>query len=163
MKLVPLSKLFDVHYGSNLELNALDLAADGVNFVSRTARNNGVSAKVKAIDGLAPIEAGVLTVAGGGFVAETFLQTEPFYNGRDLFYLRAKLEMTAEQKLLYCMCIRANKFRFNYGRQANKTLREILVPDLTEIPAWVNDVFVGVVENWSKRLGAMGAAAGVAA
>lgn len=159
MKLVPLSKLFDVHYGSNLELNALDLAADGVNFVSRTARNNGVSAKVKAIDGLAPIEAGVLTVAGGGSVAETFLQTEPFYSGRDLFYLRAKLEMTVEQKLFYCMCIRANKFRFNYGRQANKTLREILVPDLAEIPAWVDDVFVGVVENWTKRLGTIGATA----
>lgn len=65
MKLVKVSDLFDVVYGSNLELNALELDPDGVNFVSRTAQNNGVSAKVKMVSGEEPIEAGMLTVAGG--------------------------------------------------------------------------------------------------
>ena len=153
-KRVKLSSLFDVVYGHNLELNALTRSSEGVNFVSRTAMNNGVSARVEPIEGLEPIEAGLLTVAGGGSVLETFLQTEPFYSGRDLYYLRPKVEMTIEQKLFFCLCIRENKFRYNYGRQANKTLRDILIPDISEIPHWVGDAYAGVLANWSKRLSA---------
>lgn len=156
MKLVPVSKLFKVVYGSNLELNALEIDSEGVNFVSRTAMNNGVSAKVKLVDGLEPIEAGVLTVAGGGSVAETFLQPEPFYSGRDLFYLKPLVPMTVEQKLFFCMCIRANKFRFNYGRQANKTLPDLLVPDISEVPDWAAPVFNQVVGKWTEQLGNLG-------
>ena len=85
-------------------------------------------------------------------MAETFLQTEPFYSGRDLFYLQPKAELTVEQKLFYCMCIRANKFRFNYGRQANKTLRGLLVPDVADIPSWTGSVFKDVVSQWVSRL-----------
>lgn len=151
-KRVKLSALFDVVYGHNLELNALARCSEGVNFVSRIAQNNGVSAKVELIDGLEPTEAGVLTVAGGGSVLETFLQIEPFYSGRDLYYLSPKVKMTVEQKLFFCMCIRENKFRYNYGRQANKTLRDILIPDISEVPHWVGDAYSGVLSEWSKRL-----------
>ena len=66
MQLVPVSELFRVQYGVNLELNRLALDPSGINFVSRTARNNGVSAKVRRLPDVEPIEAGVLTVAGGG-------------------------------------------------------------------------------------------------
>lgn len=149
---VKLSDLFDVNYGLNLELNALTLCEDGINFVSRSAENNGVSAKVRPIDGLEPTEGGVLTVAGGGSVLETFLQSEPFYSGRDLYYLRPKVDMTLEQKLFFCMCIRENRFRYNYGRQANKTLRDILIPDISAIPNWIGDAYAGVLSDWSKHL-----------
>lgn len=149
-----MSDLFEVNYGLNLELNALTVCEDGINFVSRSAENNGVSAKVKPINGLEPTEGGVLTVAGGGSVLETFLQLEPFYSGRDLYYLRPKVSMTAEQMLFFCMCIRANKFRYNYGRQANKTLRDILIPDVSEIPSWVGEVYASVLGDWSKQLSA---------
>lgn len=160
MKLVKISDLFDVVYGSNLELNALEPDPDGVNFVSRTAQNNGVSAKVKYVNGEEPIAAGVLTVAGGGSVAEAFLQPEPFYSGRDLFYLRPKVPMSVEQKLFFCVCIRANKFRFNYGRQANKTLRELLIPDISEVPDWADSAFKGVLAKWTARLGSLSPVAG---
>jgi len=158
MKLVPVSELFDVSYGTNLELNALKEDPNGVNFVSRTALNNGVSAKVKRIAALEPIEVGVISVAGGGSVAEAFLQPDPFYSGRDVFYLRPKTAMSVERKLFFCMCIRANKFRFNYGRQANKTLRELLIPDTSEVPNWASDVFTRVVDKWTKQLGKLRAA-----
>lgn len=160
MKLVKVSELFDVVYGSNLELNALEPDPEGVNFVSRTAQNNGVSAKVKYVEGEEPIEAGVITVAGGGSVAEAFLQPEPFYSGRDLFYLRPKVPMSVEQKLFFCMCVRANKFRFNYGRQANKTLRELLIPDITEVPEWVGNAFSHVLSKWTAQLGELSPAEG---
>ncbi len=148
MNLVKLSDLFDVRYGVNLELNKLDQDPEGINFVSRSAQNNGVSAKVKRLPNTEPIEAGVLTVAGGGSVLETFVQPEPFYSGRDLYYLRPLLPMALPQKLYYCMCIRANKYRYNYGRQANRTLRDIMVPALSEIPNWAADTLPSVVSDW---------------
>ncbi|MDO5638980.1 MAG: restriction endonuclease subunit S [Neisseria sp.] len=138
--MVELQEIFNVHYGVNLELNKLTEDPNGINFVSRTAKNNGVSARVLRIQKVKPIPAGTITVAGGGSVLETFLQNEPYYSGRDLYYLVSKKEMSVAQKLYYCACIRANKYRYSYGRQANRTLRQLLVPALHEIPAWVETV-----------------------
>jgi len=137
VRLVRVAKLFDAIYGVNLELNRLTPDINGINFVSRTARNNGVSARVKRLPDVQPIPAGMLTVAGGGSVMESFLQPEPFYSGRDLFYLKPKVEMTDQVKLFYCVCLRANKYRFNYGRQANRTLKDIELPEPDSIPSWV--------------------------
>lgn len=138
--MVELQEIFDVKYGVNLELNKLVQDVNGVNFVSRTAKNNGVSARVQKVEGIEPLPSGLITVAGGGSVLETFLQPEPFYSGRDLYYLNAKISLTNAQKLFYCMCIRANKYKYSYGRQANRTLKNLLVPSIEEIPEWVNEV-----------------------
>jgi hypothetical protein len=145
--LVPISELFEVCYGTNHELNALELDPHGVNFVSRSAKNNGVSAKVKLLPDAAPIPGGVLTVAGGGSVLETFLQTEPFYSGRDLFYLAPKKPMSAEELLFYAHCIKSNRFRYSYGRQANRTLKDIEVPARNALPAWVFGSLARVAEQ----------------
>lgn len=152
MKLVRVADLFEVKYGVNLELNKMEIDPEGINFVSRSGKNNGVSAKVKQLSDVEPLDAGLLTVAGGGSVLETFVQPEPFYSGRDLYYLRALVSMTLEQKLYYCMCIRANKYRYNYGRQANRTLRDIMIPDIKEIPDWVSLALPSVVTEWKTRL-----------
>lgn len=132
--------LFDVQYGINLELVNCQLTTaddpDGVNFVARTANNNGVVARVKRIDGKTPHPAGTLTCAGGGSVCSTFVQKEPFYSGRDLYVLTPYAPLTLNEKLYYCMCIQNNAYRYSYGRQANKTLKDIEVPD--NAPEWVN-------------------------
>lgn len=138
--MVELRDIFDIKYGVNLELNKLNQVSEGLNFVSRTSKNNGVSAQVEAIEGVEPMPAGTITVAGGGSVLETFLQSTPYYSGRDLYYLTPKTLMTDAEKLFYCTCIRENKYKYSYGRQANRTLRTLLVPGLDEIPQWVNDV-----------------------
>jgi Type I restriction modification DNA specificity domain len=137
IKMKKLSDIFEVHYGTNHELNGLVKDCNGINFVSRTSENNGVSAKVRFDDNDKPIPAGVLTVAGGGSVLETFLQPEPFYSGRDLYYLTPKEKMSVQEKIFYCCCIKANKYRYNYGRQANRTLKDISIPSRKEIPTWV--------------------------
>lgn len=137
LDLVSISELFDVNYGTNHELNALEIDPQGVNFVSRSAKNNGVTAKVKPIPSSQPIDGGVLTVAGGGSVLETFLQLEPFYSGRDLFYLVPKYKMPVEELMYYAHCIKENRFRYSYGRQANRTLRDIKVPARSSVPTWV--------------------------
>lgn len=150
--LVPISSIFEVRYGLNMELNALVLDAAGVNFVSRTARNNGVSARVRRQLGVEPLPAGLMTVAGGGSVLETFVQPEPFYSGRDLYYLIPPEDMSLEEKLFYCVVIRSNRYRFNYGRQANRTLRDIKVPARSTVPQWVHSCFVEEVDGWRAKL-----------
>lgn len=121
-----LRDIFEVKYGINLELLNCSIAdtsdANAVNFVARTSQNNGVVAKVKPLEGIPPQPAGVLTCAGGGSVLSTFVQTAPFYSGRDPYLLIPKSPMSLLAKLFCCTIIEANKYRFSYGRQANKTL-----------------------------------------
>lgn len=135
--MVALSEIFDIKYGNGFELNRLTTNGHGINFVSRTAKNNGVSAKVNLIPDVTPFSAGQITVSLGGSVLESFLQTSEFYTGYHIFCLTSKIELSEKQKLFYCLCIRANKYRYSYGRQANKTLGDILVPSINEIPVWV--------------------------
>src|SRR5690606_10133167 len=63
-----------------------------------------------------------------------------YYSGRDLYYLKPKLNLSKKQMLFYCIVIRSNKYRYSYGRQANKTLRDILIPSIEEIPTWVDSI-----------------------
>ena len=138
MRTVKLSELFDIKYGTNLELNACEQDENGINFVSRTAKNNGVSAKIKRNNKKEPIPAGTISVALGGTVLEAFVQPKEYYTGRDIAYLTPKKEMTLNEKLYYCICIKANKYKYSYGRQANKTLPDLQVPAV--IPDWVYEV-----------------------
>ena len=112
--------MFDVVYGVNLELvNCIETDRndlEAVAFVSRTESNNGVSAFVKPVPGIEPQPADTITVAGGGSVLATFLQTQPFYSGRDLYLLYPKEDIAREAKLFLATVIKANKYRYNYGR-----------------------------------------------
>jgi len=133
--------LFVLQYGHSLELNAMEQsdAPDAINFVSRTTQNNGVSARIRPVDGLEPAEAGTLSVAlgGEGGAAETFLQPYPYYCGRDVMILTPKKAMSENEKLWWATCITANHFRFGFGRQANRTLKDLALPEPTTMPDWV--------------------------
>ena len=131
-------QLFHVKYGTNLELVHLDIdQQDGIPFVSRRSGNNGISAKVSKRTDVEPIPAGTISVAAGGSVMDAYLQNMPYYSGRDVYYLHPKRRMTRIILLFYCLCLRKNKYRYSYGRQANKTLSSLDLPD--EIPSWVYD------------------------
>lgn len=147
MNFVKVSDLFEVEYGNSLELNRLKQIPNGINFVSRTSKNNGVSARVELIKNLEPTPAGTITVALSGSVLETFLQPEPFYSGYHIFCLTSKVKLSEEEKLFYCACISANKYRYNYGRQANRTLRDILIPAIPAIPKWMNNTNLHRYDN----------------
>lgn len=143
----PVSELFDVVYGHSLELNrlrTLSKADGGVAFVSRKMGDNGISAYVAPIPGVEPSPAGLLTSAlGGNGVLSTFLQEAPFYSGRDMALLRPKIPLTKPQLLFYCYCIVSNRYRFSYGRQANRTLKNIRIPTPDELPEYVNQADIG--------------------
>lgn len=131
--MIKVNDLFEVKYGNSLELVNLAICEkvdkDSISFVSRTEKNNGVSAIVKRLPEIDPFEAGLITVAGSGnSVLESFIQTKPFYTGFHVFVLRPRNKLTELEKLFYCYCIRKNQYKYNFGRQANKTLKEIVIP-----------------------------------
>ena len=101
---------------------------NSISFISRTEKNNGISAYVQKIADIKPNPAFSLSVAGGGSVLSTFFQREDYYSGRDIYVLIPKKKYTELEMLFYAYVIRKNKYRYNYGRQANKTLKDILVP-----------------------------------
>jgi hypothetical protein len=136
-----IADLFKLEYGHSLELNRLEqtAAAEGINFVGRAARNNGVTARVRTVTGVKPAPAGTVSVAlgGQGGAGMAFLQPFPYYCGRDVMILTPKKAMTEQEILWWVTCISANRFRFGFGRQANRTLKDLELPDETSIPPWV--------------------------
>jgi hypothetical protein len=130
--LLKVKDLFNVVYGVNLELvnmtpcNSTDI--NSIPFVSRTENNNGISAFVEHEVDVEPNPAHTLSVAGGGSVLSTFYQPLPYYSGRDIYVLIPKRKMKIVEMIFYANCIEVNKYKYNYGRQANKTLKDILLP-----------------------------------
>lgn len=126
-----INKLFDVEYGNNLELDSCELSTDEtdkINFIARTRENNGVTAHIKRIKGLNPSPGGIITVAGSGSsTLSAFLQENEFYSGYHLFLLIPKDTYSAECKRFICVCLERNKYKYGYGRQANKTLPYIKI------------------------------------
>jgi len=109
-----------------------------VNFVGRSAKNNGVTSFVDEKKTVKPFNDGLITVALGGSILASFVQVKQFYTGQNIVVLSPREEMTINQKLYYCMAIRNNKFRFSaFGREANRTLKNLLIPSVDGIPEWV--------------------------
>lgn len=135
--MVELKKLFSIVYGVNLDYDKMVESKNGIPFVSRTSQNNGVVGYVEKVKKKNPNPAMTLSLSVGGSVMECFLQEREYYSGRDLYYLKPKVGMSRRQLFYYCIVLRANKYRYSFGRQANKTLKDLLVPDLTEIPSFV--------------------------
>lgn len=131
-----LDDIFSLRYGHSFELNVLKkvTAPDGVNFVSRAMGNNGVTSRV-IVDAI-PGDVGEITVAlGGNGVLSSFVQPEPFVCGRDVMILSPKdKHMSLVERLWWCRVIWENRSRYSYGRQANRSLGSLLVPD--NPPSW---------------------------
>ena len=138
MNTVPLCEIFNIGYGNSLTLSDLIASKSGVAFVSRTEKNNGVSTTVSLIKSIKPNPKNTISVAVGGSVMSSFLQEKPYYTGHHILILQPRTNLTNNEMLYYCMCLKANKYRYSYGRQANKTLNDLLVPAVTSIPKWVN-------------------------
>lgn len=135
--MVPLIDIFDVWYGVNLEVVNSEVVSAGIPFVSRQSVNNGVVCHVKKMDDVEPNPSHTLSIAVSGSVLSTFYHDYEYYSGRDIYVAKPKIKLTKEEMLYYCYVIEQNKYRYNYGRGANKTFRSILVPSKNEIPGFV--------------------------
>jgi len=152
--LVKLSEIFDVIYGVNLELVHIEQCTstteNAIPFVSRTEKNNGVSAYVYEMIDVEPNPKHTLSVAGGGSVLSTFYQPKPYYSGRDLYVLIPKKELSVVEMLFYTKCISSNKYKYSYGRQANKTMKDLLIPK--NVPNEIIKKLYSFKDNLEKKL-----------
>ncbi|MDA2092232.1 restriction endonuclease subunit S [Bacillus cereus] len=137
-----LSDLFEITYGNKLDFNKMTVVEEGeegVHFVGRSSQNHGVTATVKLLKGIKPYEEGLITVSlGGTKLLSSFIQEAPFYTAQNVAVLKPLYDMSFEEKIYYCICIRHNRFRYSaFGREANRTLKSLVVPEYQKIPDWV--------------------------
>lgn len=127
-----LKDIFTLKYGVNRELVHMQECeinhVSSVPFVSRTSQNLGVSAYVIYEEGSELNPANTISVATSGSVLSCFLQKKEYYSGRDIYVLIPKTQMSDVEMLFYCKVLNMNAFKFNYGRQANRTLGELEIP-----------------------------------
>ena len=135
-----LNELFSIEYPKTLIYSEMAHEPAEINFVSSQGNNNSVVSKVAIVPGVKIYPAGVITVPLKGTVLAAHLQVERCYVAHQIAVLTALKPMSIQEKLFYCTCIRYNAYRFSYGRQADRTLGDMEVPD--EIPVWVNEVSV---------------------
>lgn len=144
MNLVPISEIFDIEYGNQLDLNKLEQVCDGVAFVSRSSQSNGYKCDVSEISETTPYDSGLITVTmGGTYLLSAFVQPRPFYTAQNIKVLTPKIEMSLEVRLAYCAAISANRFRYvSHGREANSTFDRLLVPQTDYLHQEISNVKV---------------------
>ena len=153
MKFVPLNEIFNIKYGNRFDLNKMDTESPEVNFVSRSSQNLGVVAKVSRKFDTEPYPSGLITVTlGGTYLLSSFVQQELFYTAQNIKVLTPKKEMRFNEKIYYCLAIRANRFRYtSHGREANITLDYLLVP--SKVPMrWINQDVSNLVKVYNKPI-----------
>lgn len=134
-----LDKVFNIINSKSLELINCEENDNGVLFVARTEKNNGIVARITQFSHISPMPKNAITVALGGSVLSCFLQTEPFYTSFHIACLYPKQSMTEEMMLLYCSIIEQNKYKYSFGRQANKTLGALMIPTVEEFTSWIDN------------------------
>lgn len=163
MNIAPLNKVFKIDHGNKFDLNKMSrcgLRDDAVTFVGRSSERNGVVAFVEHVRGAEPFPAGSITVALGGSALSSFVQKRPFYTAQNLDVLTPLSSMSLDEKLYYCLSIEANRFRYStFGREANRTLKYLLVPTRESVPSWVDgatpkaiEALCGELREFSARL-----------
>lgn len=123
--------------------------SNGINFISSQGKNGGIVGRVKEQVGIKVYPPGIITVPLKGTVLQAYLQLSPCYVAHQIAVLEPIDPMTDGEKLFYCMCIKHNRFRYNYGRQADLSLHTLLLPAREEIPAWVNNDFSIDLEKYA--------------
>lgn len=144
-----LNEIFEIEYPKTLIFSEMTLSKTGINFVSSQDKNNGVVAKVEECEGIKKYPAGVITVPLKGSVLMAHVQNEECYVAHQIAVLTPKITMSLKQKLFYCLCIQKNAYRFNYGRQADRTLKELVLPD--GFPAWVEKTHMLEVSTTNSK------------
>lgn len=156
VELVELHRLFTVKHGNKFDMNKMERCSptgDAIAFVGRSGEENGIVGFVKKYNEIEPFASGLITVALGGAALSSFVQPRPFYTAQNIDVLMPLMNMSVDVKLYYCLCIEANAFRYStYGREANRTLKNLLLPTIEMIPDWVEGTSAMAVKELGRDL-----------
>ena len=97
-------------------LTKADMVRGDINFLGAISENNGVREKIETEDYWEP---NCITVNYNGSVGEAFYQSEPFWASDDVnvLYARDFWKMNPYIAMFLVTVIKANKYRFGYGRK----------------------------------------------
>ena len=117
--------MFEIMYPKTLIYSDMIPDKNGINFVSSQEKNNGIVGRVQEVDGIKIYPKGCITVPLKGSVLMAHLQPQKCYVAHQIAVLLPKKSMSIQEKLYYVTLIRHNSYKYNYGRQANKTLSKL--------------------------------------
>lgn len=135
-----IDELFDIEYPKTLAYSWLIHDENGINFVSAQEKDNGIVDRVKREPGIIVYPAGCITVPLKGSVLMAHLQPEDCYVAHQIGVLIPKKEMTLVEKVFYVTCIRSHAFKYNYGRQADRTLGQLEVPAIKDMMSCIDSL-----------------------
>ena len=121
--------MFEIMYPKTLIYSDMIPDKNGINFVSSQEKNNGIVGRVQEVDGIKIYPKGCITVPLKGSVLMAHLQPQKCYVAHQIAVLLPKKSMSIQEKLYYVTLIRHNSYKYNYGRQADKTIGDIYIPD----------------------------------
>lgn len=123
---INISDIFRISYGNKLDMCNMTPQKNGIAFVTRTSKNNGIGGYVEKLKNEEPYPPKCLTVALGGSVGSTFLQKQPFYTSQNVAVLEPKEEMADSILLLIATLIEkeCDKRFIAFGRELNKHINK---------------------------------------
>ncbi|NLD48052.1 MAG: methyltransferase [Clostridiaceae bacterium] len=121
-----LKDICKISMGNGMDLSAMTMENPQINFVGRSADNNGVANKVDVVfdkkrNPIEPHGAGCITVALGGSLGAAFLHSESFYTSQNVAVLEFESFVSDYAKIFITTCImNESKFKyFPFGRELN--------------------------------------------
>lgn len=120
-----LKNICDITMGNKMDWSAMTMENPEVNFVGRSADDNGVAGKVDLVDGVEPYKAGCITVALGGSLGSSYLQDEKFYTSQNVSVLEFEDDVSDAAKIfISCLIMNESKYKyFPFGRELNTDIR----------------------------------------
>lgn len=125
-----LKDICSITMGNKMDYSAMSMDDPSVNFVGRSADNNGVAGKVDFVTDdsgniIKPYKAGCITVALGGSLGSSYLQVEDFYTSQNVSVLEFDEDVSDSAKLFITTCImNESKYKyFPFGRELNTHIR----------------------------------------
>ena len=134
-----LGDLFDIKKGRRL--TRADINPGPHNYLGAISPNNGIRDHITVDDENQLFAPNCITINYNGSVGEAFYQSEPFWASDDVNVLYAKAEWRLDPliALFIITVIKANKYKFAYGRKWTvEKMREstILLPSRNGEPDW---------------------------
>ena len=120
-----LKNICEISMGNKLDWSVMTMDKPEVNFVGRSADDNGVAGKVDLLDSVKPYKAGCVTVALGGSLGSSYLQSEDFYTSQNVSVLEFQNEVSDAAKIfISCLIMNESKYKyFPFGRELNTHIR----------------------------------------
>ena len=129
-KYYQLHDLCTITMGNKMDFSAMNTDEPAVNFVGRSADNNGIMGKVDYVlddngQRIKPYPAGCITIALGGSLGSTYLQREPFYTSQNVSVIEFDESISDYAKLFMCTLIHNESLYkyFPFGRELNTHIR----------------------------------------